>query len=453
MKRLIILACLFLMLSCCENKHETVVLSDYEVINSWIADNMEQYYLWNDQIDMQGENRGESPSHFFAKAIIPGDKCSYIVSNFKPLLSELSDNRKPGYSYFLYSTGGDAVKGKITYIIKNSPADEAGLKRGMIFTKINGTSLSVHNYNDLIARTVCEHALTVQDSDNPETVYNVPVAEFAENPVFLDTVYSLAGGKTGYLIYNSFTSDNGDLSKEYDMQLNDVFEKFKKENINELLLDLRYNQKGNIFSSMILASMIVPAQNTGGIYAKYQYNKSLQANILSRFGDDYLNLYFADMLKDKTLNNIGDNLNRVFILTSPKTGAIGEILINGLKPFVNVVIVGNKTAGNNIFSLFLYEEDPEKQRINTWAIVPAVMRISNRTGNTDYAFEPDIKITEPLYDSIPLGNTNETVLSAALNVISGKPARTLNSTSSDMIPQKLPLNSLHNLSTNRIPCK
>jgi hypothetical protein len=408
---------------------------------------MERYYLWNDRIDLKGMNRNENPGHFFENIVVPDDRFSYSVSDFKSLLPKLSENKKSGYAYFLYSTGSGAVYGKITYTVKSSPAEMAGLKRGMVFTKINGTTLSTDNYGDLTSLTVHHHTLSVRQKNGMDTAYNVPVAELEENPVFFDTVYVLDNCRAGYVIYNSFISDSGDMSNGYAMQLNGVFERFGNENISELILDLRYNQKGSVVASVLPASMIVPRRDTDRIYAKYRYNESLQTNILNEFGDGYLNLYFTDMIEDKPINNVGNRLNRVFVLTSPKMGAAGEILINGLKPFIPVVIVGSRTAGNNVFSLFLYEEDPEKQRINTWAIVPAVMQIANTSGNTDYAFDADITVMEPLFDTVPLGDINETVLSATLNVISGKAVVSAESPSGDIkyniIPQQLPLNGLY----------
>jgi hypothetical protein len=413
MKRLIIFACLLFTLSC-HKKHEPVV-SDDEIINSWIEENMKRYYLWNDRIHTEGVNKNEHPEQYFNRFIVPEDDYSYIENDFKSLISKLYESKKPGYAHYIYSTDAGEILGKITYVVNKSPADEAGLKRGMIFSKINGTKLSVNNYQDLISQTADNHILSVRD--NPETDYEIPVAGFVENPVFLDTVYNFESRRIGYLVYNSFISDDGDLSKKYDILLNDVFEKFKNRNINELILDLRYNYKGDILNSVIMASLITPNLNVGEIYAKYQYNKSLQQTFRDESGVDYLNLYYTNTINNNALNNIGDKLSRIFVLTSPKTGVMGEILVNGLKLSMNVVVVGNKTAGRNMFSICLYESDLEKQRINTWAIVPVVMQVSNRAGNTDISLNPAIEITEPLYDNTSLGDVNEKVLSVTLNTI------------------------------------
>jgi hypothetical protein len=447
------------MLYYCEKNDRPLAVSDYEVINSWIEENMKYYYLWNDHINTEEINKNEDPAQYFKKIIVPEDRYSQIGNDCKSLLMKWLENKKPGYAYFLYSTDNDDVLGKITYVVKETPADKSGLTRGMIFTKINGIGLSMDNYQDLISQTTDKHTLTVQDYNNSETDYNVHVVEFVENPVFLDTVYNLNNCKTGYLVYNSFISDDGDFSQKYDMCLNDVFEKFANEGINELILDLRYNYRGHISSSMIMASLIVTNRDITEVYAKYQYNKSIRQIIQNEYGNDYLNIYYANVINNTTLNNIGNQLDRVFILTSPKTGVMGEILVNSLKLSMNVIVVGNKTVGKNNFSLFLYEDDPEKQRINTWAITPVVMQISNKADNTDTSLNPAVEITEPLYDNTPLGNINEQVLSATLNIISGNsyftPIHSEYKIINQNIPEQeqLPANHLQSLSINKIPRK
>jgi C-terminal processing protease CtpA/Prc len=441
------------MLSCREKDIPAPVISDYETINSWIENNMRFYYLWNDRINPYGINKDENPEQYFRQLIVPEDSYSFITNDLTSLLTGLSD-KKNGYSCSLYSTNGDAVVGKITCVVKKSPAETAGLKRGNIFTKINGTNLSIHNYQDLTAQMCDNHILTVQNDDDSETDYHISIANFAENPIFLDTVYKFNDCNIAYLVYNSFVSDNGDLSQEYDMLLNDVFGKFRDENINELILDLRYNTKGNIFSSMILASLIVNSPDTKEIYATYHYNKSLQQTIKNELGDNYLNLYYTNAVNSKPLNSAGDKLDRVFILTSPKTGVMGEIFVNSLQLLTNVIIVGNQTEGRNMFSIFLYENDPEKQRVNAWAIVPVVIQVSNKTGNTDISLVPDVEITEPLYDSTPLGDVREKVLSTTLKIIlnQSSPEAEINKYKT-IVPQRATVNYLHNLSINSIPCK
>ena len=48
-------------------------------------------------------------------------------------------------------------------------------------------------------------------------------------------------------------------------------------------------------------------------------------------------------------NNIGANLSRVFVLTSEGTASASELVINGLKPYMTVITVGDHTYGKNLF--------------------------------------------------------------------------------------------------------
>lgn len=428
MKRIILIFTLIMFSSCTKD-----TVSDYEIINSWIEENMNKYYLWNEHINTKNVNKNVSPEEYFKQIILPDDTYSFTVENFKKLLLSLEENKWAGYTFALYSIdNSNDVHGKITYIVKNTPADKAGLKRGMIFDEINGISLSLDNYSELISKINTQHTLTVSEKN-----YNLQVIEIDECPVFLDTIYNVNNYKVGYLVYNSFFSDNGDLSENYNLLLNNVFGKMKNENINELILDLRYNQKGNIEGSLVLASLVVKNLSTKEIFAKYQYNNSLQKSISEKYGDEYSNLYFKNAVNSQLLNNIGDNLNRIIILTSVKTGAIGEIFINGLKPFMDVFIIGSPIGVKNVFTTFLYEEETEKQRINSWAIVPAVMKIANNKGNADYSFQPDIEITEPLEDNTPLGNLSEAILSETMSVIFGKPIGNTPKTFRELLPQNL----------------
>jgi C-terminal processing protease CtpA/Prc len=401
------------MISSCK---KDTALSDYELINSWIEENMNKYYLWNEQINTKNVDKNVYPEQYFKQIILQDDIYSVAIENFKEILVTGTEKKWAGYAFALYSIdNSNDVYGKITYIVKNTSAENAGLQRGMIFDKINGKSLSLDNYSELISAVNAQHTLTVAGKN-----YTLQVNEIDEHPIFLDTIYNVNNCKIAYIVYNSFLADNGDLSDKYNFQLNSVFSKLKTENINELILDLRYNQKGNIDGSLILASLLVKNLNTKEIYAKYQYNNVLHKSICDKYGEDYVNLYFKNTINNQILNNIGNNLNRIFILTSVKTGAIAEIFINGLKPFMDVFIIGSCTSGKNVFTTFLYEENPDKQRINSWAIAPAVMKIANNKGNTDYSFMPNIEITEPLNDNTPLGNLTEAILSEAIAVISGK---------------------------------
>ncbi|WP_332911183.1 S41 family peptidase [Algoriphagus boritolerans] len=55
------------------------------------------------------------------------------------------------------------------------------------------------------------------------------------------------------------------------------------------------------------------------------------------------------LFRNKT-QNLGNTLkgNRVYILTSSRTASASELIINGLKPYMDVFIVGDQTTGKKM---------------------------------------------------------------------------------------------------------
>ena len=75
--------------------------------------------------------------------------------------------------------------------------------------------------------------------------------------------------KVGYLMYNGFVAN-------YDAELNAVFGDFKAQNIEHLILDLRYNPGGSVNTAAILGSMITGISNE--VFARLLYNSDLESN-------------------------------------------------------------------------------------------------------------------------------------------------------------------------------
>ena len=118
------------------------------------------------------------------------------------------------------------------------------------------------------------------------------------------------------------------------------------------------------------------------------------------------------------LNNIGSNLTRLFVLTSSGTASASELIINGLRPYLPVITVGDTTYGKNVGSITITDT---KNTTNTWGMQPIVVKVTNSVGFSDYSagFAPDpANYDRDNYFILkPLGDINEPLLSKALNVI------------------------------------
>ena len=396
-------------------------------INSWILDNMQTYYLWNDQIPSTTD-KTLNPSDYFNSLLSSEDRFSWIQENFTDLLNLLSGvQMEAGYDFTVGVKNSSEIIGIINYVKPNSPASKAGLKRGDFFHTVNGTTLTTDNANDILNNDLSSpHTLGIVDFDlNPIKTVSLSVTEYAEDPLLLDTVYNIAGEKIGYLVYNFFAEDGGDNTNAYIKELNTIFSQFKTTDINELILDLRYNGGGSLTTCSELSSMI-SNRNESDIFNLFQYNAVLDQAFKKQEGANYNKSYFANNIeKLDSKGNVTEsvpinkltNLNRLFVITSGRTASASEDLINGLKAYMDVILIGETTYGKNVASITIYETDPEKQKTNKWGMQPIIVKVANAKNFSDFGngFTPDVEISEYLNLPLePLGDTNEPVLSAAL---------------------------------------
>ena len=251
------------------------------------------------------------------------------------------------------------------------------------------------------------------------------VTQYEENPVFLDSIYEIGGKKIAYLIYNFFALDRGDGSYAYLKELNDIFGRFKEVNPDELVLDLRYNTGGVVTAAVSLSSMI-SGRNSSDLFSISKYNSIVDKEFKKIYGDDYNKTFFDDFLiirneEDKIIDqsipiNKLSGLKRLYVLTSQSTASASELVINGLRPYMNVVLVGKTTRGKNTGMWFIYEDDPVKQKDNRWGLLPIVVKTYNSKNEGDFTngIKADMEVNEYSADLFQLGDTRELLLGAAL---------------------------------------
>jgi C-terminal processing protease CtpA/Prc len=410
----------------------------YGHINEWILENMQIYYLWNTRIPSRTDMTLFPADYFESILYRPTDRYSWIEEDFVGLLNSLSGvNTEAGYDFNLLLMSGNRseIIAYITYIKPGTPAEAAGLKRGDYFHQINGTQMTIDNYSELIGATSKAHDLGMSIiSDNTITgVKNVPlsvVENYSENPILMDTIYNM-DKKIGYFVYNFFARDNGDNSARYEKELNALFGKFNDAQIDELIVDLRYNGGGAVITAEALAKML-SGQSDDNVFYRYEYNYLIHNESVSEFGEDYNKSFFINTIdrydsKGKIVESIPitslSGVSTVYFIVTNRSASASELIINGLRPYMNIVLVGGTTYGKNVGSFTIYEQDPEKQKTNTWGMQPIVMKIANSEGFSDYedGFIPDVEAYEHHADPIRvLGDTAELLLSTTLKLINGE---------------------------------
>jgi C-terminal processing protease CtpA/Prc len=402
----------------CEKDDPIDVESD-AYINNWILQNMNAYYFWNEQIPSKTNTNLQPATYFESLLYEAEDRFSWIQEDYTDLLNQLNGvEMEAGYNFTLMQVSRDSpdVIGIINYVKRSSPASKTELKRGDFFRSINGAVLRMDNYKQLLSAISSPHTLGLVDRNlNPVKDIALSVTKFAENPVLLDTVYQIAGNKIGYLVYNFFADDNGDKTYTYAKELNAIFGRLKTAGIDDLILDFRYNGGGALTTCAELAGMI--ANRSGNdLFGLVQYNRFLDDYYIKTEGSDYNKIYFVDHIGSVPINKLS-GLNRLYVITSNGTASASEFLINGLKPYMDVILIGDITYGKNVGSITIYETDAQKQKTNKWGLQPIVVKLANSQNFSDYGFgfQPDVEENEYAdYPLLPLGDTNERLLRTTL---------------------------------------
>lgn len=426
-----LLVLLFVAFSC--TKDDLAVPDELRVYD-FVWKGMNQYYLWQADVPNLADNRFASqsslndflsgysdPTALFNDLRVSSsiDRFSVIFSDYTVLEGILSGNTlNNGVDYGLrYKTGSTTdIFGWVRYILPNSDASTKNIQRGAIFYAVNGTPLTASNYQSLLSATT--YTLNLADFDNGNITPNgqsvtLTKTQLSENPVYASNVFTQGTKKIGYLMYNGFYS-------QYENQLNTAFGQLKSQNITHLVLDLRYNSGGSIDTATRLASLIT-GQFTGQVFAKQQWNGKLDAYWLQNNPNSLFNYFTTTTGNGSLLNSL--NLNKVYILTSRSTASASELVINGLKPYIQVIQIGDTTTGKNVGSVTLYDSPNfGKSGANPnhkYAMQPLVLKTINAAGFGDYqsGLTSTIQQTEDYGNMGIIGDANEPLLATAINEI------------------------------------
>lgn len=393
--------------------------------NIWMEEIMLKYYLWYDNIPtIKEDNYFDTPSDFLKKLVYDkalggkGDSFSYVISKEKESRSFIDKNSTYGFDFELMTDPlgkTTHVYARVLYVLPNSPAIEAGLKRGDWISAVGENDLTADKYKDLVSGQATRFArksiITTGNEPTWSTVDSVYIgaSRYIEpNPFYIDTVYKIDNKKIAYMMYNAFSTGPTDQpgDTEYTQQMLQIFGRFKSELPDAFILDLRYNPGGYLSCAQELGSLLAPASALNQPFFTLKYN-----NITTPQEVSYkLNSQLAGQ-------NL--NLNKIYILTTQFTASASEAIINCLRPYMgteNVIQVGETTVGKPV-AMESYGYSNDSIDITLWPVVAYVLN-SEGKANYDKGLTPTFLLNERnLTTLLPLGDTQEYLLKNTLSYI------------------------------------
>ena len=171
--------------------------------------------------------------------------------------NEESEDFKNELNGYFYGMGAEVYQeqgGLVTIgeIYKDSPAEKAGLKKGDQYLKINGedvTKLTTYEISKKIKGKEGKEIKLIVKRSNQEVEVNVTTAK-VEIPSVYKEIITKENQKIGYLSVSIFASNT-------DEQFEENLKELEKENIDKLIIDLRYNQGGQLETVINIASQFL----------------------------------------------------------------------------------------------------------------------------------------------------------------------------------------------------
>ncbi len=294
--------------------------------NDFVYRVMTDTYLWYDMVPQVDLLDFGSPEELLSNIRYSElDRWSYIADQ-DDYYALYEEGRYIGLGFSMINTEGEIL---IMYVFNDSPADQSGMERGDRILEVNGKTVEEIETNDEWDTILGEDTvgtpvnLLLEKPDNTQVDLTLEKDEVNINTVLYSGIIENEGIKIGYIVFKSFLMTSLD-------ELTSVFTQFKEEGVEELVLDLRYNGGGRSVVAKYLADLIGGENTSGNIFQKFIHN------------DKYTNWN-----NDISFSNysISLDLDRVFVIATGSTASASEMVINGLRPFIDVVVIGETTSG------------------------------------------------------------------------------------------------------------
>lgn len=359
--------------------------------NLYVREVMSDIYLWYQHLPSISPVLFPSPEAYLEAVRFRERDASFSYITSRAASDAFySDSQFIGYGFSMQVS--DAAV-RVSQVFEDSPASEAGLDRGSTIVEIDGRSVT-----DLVATgeiggafgpaaegIATTIAFDTRDGERREATM---VKRLVTIPtVSLARVFEADGRRIGYVFFRNFVRPS-------EAALNEAFAMLKDARVNELVLDLRYNGGGLVDMAVHLASLIGGIGTREQVFAEYRHNdKNTRRNQVLRFREPEQALA----------------LSRVVVIATRLSASASELVINALKPFMPVVVVGDRTFGKPVGQYVV----PFCDKV----LAPVSFSMVNADGHGDFfgGIPADCHALDDIEHD--LGDANEGSLAEALRLV------------------------------------
>lgn len=300
--------------------------------NLWVRDQLNTYYYWYRHLTPGVNPATQASPEAYLEAVRyrPIDNSYSFIATAAASDAFYSDSQAIKYGFTNQTRTSEVL---VLQVWAGSPAADAGLQRGDRITEVNGTSVAAHVTNGTLGAAfgpdvVGQTASIVFVKPSGERRSAQMVKRLTTIPtVAIASVTEVDGRRVGYVFFNNFVQPSF-------AALNDAFAGLKAAGANELVLDLRYNGGGQVDVAVHLASLIGGVRTNGQPMLNYVHNDIIGPvlNKTTRFTNPEHAL----------------SLEQLVVITTRSSASASELVINSLRPFMPVTVVGDTTYGKPV---------------------------------------------------------------------------------------------------------
>lgn len=319
------------------NKNYTETNYQTEVVSSSLNDDIkkikkkiDEYYLWNNEID---ENKMKTSA---IQGFVDGLGDEYTEYIPKEEMEEYKENISGSFIGIGIYMIADENLGRVVvyYPIQGSPAEKAGIKSGDLIISVDGieyTSADFNNIAKFIKGKQGTNVNIVVERNGEKLSFDIIREKINANPISTHIIDE----KIGYLKLPSFDEDT---AKGFEEKVKNL----QADGAESLIIDLRNNGGGIVEEAIDIADMFLDKGKTIISTTNNKGNKQVTKST-----------------KDPIFEM------PVVVLVNENSASASEILICSLKENQRAKIIGTKTFGKGIIQTILNLSDGSGLKITT----------------------------------------------------------------------------------------
>ena len=326
---------------------------------TFVRDALQSYYYWYKELPNPDPGSFASP-----EAYLEAVRYRALDSSFSYVTSKASsdafysDSQFIGFGLSYKQTG--QLELRLAQTFPGSPAAEAGMDRGDTLLSVNGKAvadlLRTGEINTIfgaeqmgVTADLAWRTLGGEERRATLTKRLVTIPTVSQTAV-LDAGRS----RVGYIHFRNFVQPSVEA-------LNTAFTQIRDQGATELVLDLRYNGGGLVSVAQHLGGLIGGPPLVGQVFVQFTHNdKQSSRNTAYRFEE-----------KPQALA-----VSRLVVITTRGSASASEAIVNGLRPYMDVKVVGDTTYGKPVgqYGFDFCEK----------VLYPVSFLVTNARGEADY---------------------------------------------------------------------